>query len=112
MLALVAIQRFDELTIGKWGILEPNCSLRNDPQRTVLPAQLDLVVLPGLAFDMRGRRLGSGMGYYDRLLRHVRNDCVRIGLAFHRQMVPQVPTEVHDQPLHAIVTDRGYQPIR
>jgi 5-formyltetrahydrofolate cyclo-ligase len=64
--------------------------------------RLDLVLVPGLAFDPRGRRLGRGRGYYDRLLANVH--CVTCGVGFDLQLVPEVPAEAHDVRLSCILT--------
>ncbi|MBK8979560.1 MAG: 5-formyltetrahydrofolate cyclo-ligase [Planctomycetes bacterium] len=70
-------------------------------------ADIDLIVLPGLAFDAKGVRLGTGGGYYDRFLAHpeVRGTCC--GFAYERQFLAQVPREQHDRTVHMLVTDEG-----
>jgi 5-formyltetrahydrofolate cyclo-ligase len=70
----------------------------------VAPQDVDVILVPGLAFDGVGRRLGYGQGYYDRLLADLR--AVRIGLAFDFQLLAEVPSFDHDLPVHAVVTDR------
>lgn len=79
----------------------PWCVEKVDPQ------DLDLILVPGLAFDPEGHRLGRGGGHYDRLLNQVRANCVRVGVCFHRQLVDVVPTEAWDQKVHWIATERG-----
>ena len=66
----------DELSPGIWQILEPKPEWRARPDRHLEPAELDLIVVPGLAFDRCGGRLGWGKGYYDRFLKYVRPDAV------------------------------------
>ena len=79
-LGLWELGSFDELEPGRWGILEPPVTLRERwPERLVSPKQLDAVVVPGVAFDGKGNRLGYGKGYYDRLLAAVRPEALRIG---------------------------------
>ena len=68
--------------------------------------KIDLIVVPGLAFDKRGFRLGRGGGFYDRFLAHDGLHAITCGLAFHQQFVPLLPTGLHDIPLHMLVTDR------
>jgi len=67
--------------------------------------QLDVVVVPGLAFTADGRRLGQGGGHYDRFLARLRADCLTIGACFAEQLVADLPTEPHDVRVHAVVTD-------
>jgi len=70
------------------------------------PAEIEAVLVPGLAWDRRGGRLGRGAGYYDRLFAHEAWRGFRCGVFFGFQEVPAVPTEPWDVPLHAVVTDR------
>lgn len=90
-----------DLKRGSLGIWEPI------PQRCreVGPEGLDLIILPGLAFDGRCNRLGHGKGCYDKLLPHTGAFC--LGLALPLQMVPTVPTGPLDAPLHGVVTGEG-----
>lgn len=69
------------------------------------PRALDVVVVPGLAFTVDGRRLGQGGGHYDRFLRRLRPDCVTIGAAFAEQLVADLPTDPHDVTLTHVATD-------
>lgn len=93
------IQDFFELQIGAFGILEP----RPDPSQCVAAESFDLVLVPGLAFDRAGHRLGAGKGYYDRFLAGIK--APKIALAFAFQIVGQVPIEPHDQRVDMIVTE-------
>jgi 5-formyltetrahydrofolate cyclo-ligase len=68
---------------------------------------VDVVVLPGIAFDLDGGRLGQGGGHFDRLLPELPEDTVRIGLAFSCQVVPRVPREDHDEVVDIVVTDHA-----
>ena len=80
--------------------------LEAPPSAPGLPIDvLDLVVVPGLAFDPTGRRLGRGRGHYDATLVLLRPGAARVGLAFEAQLVDRVPTEPHDVPLDAVVTE-------
>jgi 5-formyltetrahydrofolate cyclo-ligase len=74
---------------------------------TVAPGQLDLIFVPGVAFTRDGRRLGRGGGYYDRLLAQCGPRTVRIGVCFECQVVPDLPSEAHDQPAPLVITERG-----
>jgi len=85
------------LVPGRFGILEP---AEDAPEP---PDGWDLFLVPGVAFDRNGARLGRGGGYYDRFLsRH--NDVFRAGVCFDEQLVPSVPCAVHDLHLHALIT--------
>lgn len=86
---------------GFKGILEP------DPLKTRLlePHEPDLAVVPGIAFDTSGNRIGYGAGYYDRLLPLLRTDCLKVGAAFEMQIADMLPAEQHDFRLDMIVTD-------
>jgi len=101
-LALYAIEDLEcDVAPGYCGIQEPQ------PQRTraVAPESLDLVLVPGVAFDLRGRRLGFGAGFYDRLLTQLPRDIPTVGLAFDFQVIPRLPSQPHDVMLDAIVTE-------
>lgn len=76
------------------------------------PTGVDIAVVPGVAFDLRGGRLGHGGGHYDRLLVTLRPDAVRVGIAFACQLVPAVPQEPHDAAVDVIITDRATHRIR
>ena len=53
-------------------------------------------MVPGVAFDRRGARMGHGKGYYDKLLQHARPDAPLVALAFECQLFPEIPTQAHD----------------
>ena len=72
----------------------------------VPPEQIDLVVVPGLAFDRAGRRLGYGGGHYDRFLTRLRADAVTVGVCFACQLVDSVPSATGDVPVDTVVTER------
>jgi 5-formyltetrahydrofolate cyclo-ligase len=89
-----------DLVNGVWGIREP----RDDAPQVAM-ADLDMVLMPGLAFDRSGNRLGYGAGYYDRLLASALRKPVRVAAAFDCQVVDAVPTGPADQPFHILVTE-------
>ena len=69
----------------------------------------DLILVPGLAFDQQGNRLGMGGGYYDRLLaKEVYGKCFRLGFAYSFQLVDHLPADRHDIPVHAVCTDLNF----
>ena len=107
-LGLWRLESVSELEPGTWGIPEPPPARRGEPERLVAPGSIDLVVVPGLAFDRRGRRLGHGKGYYDRLL--VRSSAVRVGLCYDAQVFANVPAGPRDALMDWLVTERGARP--
>jgi len=70
----------------------------------VAPDEVDAVIVPGVAFDESGARLGYGGGYFDRLLPTLRDDCLRIGVAFDEQLLEEIPAEEHDAYVDVVVT--------
>ena len=83
----------------------PARALEPPPSAPSIPLDaIDLFVVPGVAFDARGGRLGRGRGHYDATLGLIRPGAGRVGLAFDEQVVDHVPTEPHDVPLDAVVT--------
>jgi len=90
-----------DLQPGTWGILEP----KPDCLRYVDPTEIDLVFVPGVAFDLSGNRLGYGGGFYDRFLLQTGPHTFFIALAFELQVKPCVYPDVHDIPVHWVVTE-------
>ncbi|HCU24657.1 MAG TPA: 5-formyltetrahydrofolate cyclo-ligase [Deltaproteobacteria bacterium] len=87
-----------ELLAKRWGILEPSA------EAPVIPLhRIDGLVIPGLAFDESGRRLGRGRGFYDRVLQNYRG--LRFALAYDIQVLPEVPAEAHDERVDWILTE-------
>ena len=95
----------DELAVGMYKILEPKAELRKLPEKQVAATDLDLVMVPGVAFDRHGGRMGHGKGYYDKLLQHARPDTPLIALAFECQLFPEIPTAGHDIFMDKIITE-------
>jgi len=104
-LELFHLANMDELSVGMYKILEPKPELRKLPEKVVGPTDLDIVMVPGVAFDRRGARMGHGKGYYDKLLQHARPDCPLIALAFECQFFPEIPTARHDIFMDKIITE-------
>lgn len=90
-----------ELKPSTFGILEP----ARGYLRPVPCSEIDMVVVPGVAFDAKGGRLGYGGGYYDRLLTNVNRTAHLIGLAFEFQILKEVPQQSHDIVLESIITE-------
>ncbi len=104
-LELFLLSKMDELALGMYKILEPAKELRGLPEKKVTPAELDLIMVPGVAFDKRGARMGHGFGYYDKLLQHARPDAPLVALAFECQLFPEIPTQAHDIFMDKIITE-------
>lgn len=83
---------------GEFNIMEPTGS---DVDTDVL----QLIIVPGVAFDSTGNRLGRGKGYYDRLLSRTSATC--IGVCYNCQLLPSIPAEAHDKVMHYIITPEG-----
>ncbi len=109
-LELFHLEDMSELVEGAYKILEPRDDLRFAPGKRLTPADLDLVMVPGTAFDPRGGRMGQGKGYYDRLLANTRPDVTLIGLAFECQMFPEIPVAPHDVFMDAVITEKQVYP--
>lgn len=105
-LGLWWLEDFAELAPGMWGILEPPEQRRGEEGKEISSEQLDCVMVPGVAFDRNGGRLGNGAGYYDRLLKGVRADAVLIGVCFESQLIEQVAMESHDVPMDIVITEK------
>jgi 5-formyltetrahydrofolate cyclo-ligase len=105
-LELFWLTSMDELSVGMYRILEPRPELRGLPEKQVDVKELDLVMVPGVAFDRSGARMGHGKGYYDKLLEHARPDTPLVALAFECQLFPEIPTQTHDVFMDKIITER------
>jgi 5-formyltetrahydrofolate cyclo-ligase len=92
------IHSFDELETVFYGLLEPIVSQTVEVHKD----SIDLVIVPGLGYTKKGYRLGFGGGYYDRFLSDYHGK--KISLAFPEQIVPTVPVEAHDIPIHKLIT--------
>ncbi|MGB2629802.1 MAG: 5-formyltetrahydrofolate cyclo-ligase [Candidatus Omnitrophota bacterium] len=91
----------DELVEGPFGIHEPE----NGPAKAVPLKEIDLIVVPGIAFDRQNMRLGRGKGYFDRFLANEElSSSKTIGLAFSFQIVDALPVDAHDRPVHRVIS--------
>ncbi len=97
-LQLHPIKSLQETEIGSFQIPEPKKDLP-----TIAPAEVDLILVAGLVFGKNGHRIGYGKGFYDRLLKTT--NCVKIGIAYHFQIVENIEGEGHDVPMDMIVTE-------
>jgi 5-formyltetrahydrofolate cyclo-ligase len=97
-LSLHQIDNPDDLTEGRYSLLEPH------PGTLILsPSEIDLAIIPGIAFDKKGHRIGYGKAYYDRLNKHLK--CPKISLAYSFQIVDNIPAQKHDIPIDLIITE-------
>ncbi|CAN5387947.1 5-formyltetrahydrofolate cyclo-ligase [soil metagenome] len=109
-LCFVQFQKNDSLTVNRLGIKEPSYN----KQKAILPENLHVVLMPLVAFDNNGNRLGMGAGYYDNTFAFLQNNTVvkpprpmLIGLAYDFQEVAQLPKDSWDIPLDGVVTELG-----
>ncbi|GBC63709.1 5-formyltetrahydrofolate cyclo-ligase [Desulfonema ishimotonii] len=101
-MTLMKVDDFDtDLTTGPRGVAEPN------PKKCkkVPIDKVDIAIIPGLAFDEKGGRIGSGLGYYDRLIPKLSVTTRKVSLALEEQVISQVPMEPHDKYVDIIITD-------
>jgi len=88
-----------DLVRGPYGIYQPKAHFE-----VFHPRSIDLAIVPGVAFDKKGNRLGRGMGYYDKFLTRLRPGVPTVGLAFKFQVVRKLPTLSHDRPVTKLLT--------
>ena len=101
-MVLRRIERIEELQKGSFGILEP-CPTGVDHQAN----EADLIVVPGVAFDLAGHRVGYGKGFYDRFLLHPDCSAHLVGLCHDFQLTEElIPVDAHDIPMEIIVSDK------
>ena len=104
-LELFHLQDMNELVEGAYKILEPQEDLRSLPGKTIAPEELDLAMIPGTAFDLRGARMGQGKGYYDRLLARAGGAAPLVGMAFDCQIFDEIPVSSHDVFMDMVITE-------
>ena len=115
-LALPRLEADGSMTFRRWmngDALESGPMGLQHPPETATIVQPTLILMPLLAFDNLGVRLGYGKGHYDRAIKSLR-EAGRVfacGIGFHAQMIDDLPSEPHDQPLDWAVTERGSVPI-
>ncbi|MBI1374306.1 MAG: 5-formyltetrahydrofolate cyclo-ligase [Phycisphaera sp.] len=97
----VVLRSLDEpMNVDRYGVSTPGTG------KPIPPQDIDMVIVPGLGFDVEGRRIGRGGGFYDRFLAHPSFTGITCGLALDEQIVDEVPTACHDVSLDLLVTDR------
>ncbi len=102
-LKVYKIESLQNLITSNYGILEPT-----EGAKEIMPQNIDLVLTPGLAFDLNGGRLGYGAGYYDRFLRNPYFKGIKIGICYSTQIVDKVPTNEDDIFMDIIITELYY----
>lgn len=109
-LKIYEIKDTGELVKGYFGIPEPNVSADISESRRMNVEHMDLIIVPGVAFDGHCNRLGYGKGFYDKLLSKVRGQGLEvkrvIALAYEEQIVESIPSEPHDIKMDKIITDK------
>lgn len=109
-LGFISVTDPEEMNKGAFGINEPCCRGAN-----YLPGDADLIVIPGVAFDRFGKRVGFGKGYYDRALHTLEGSGRLVGFCYDFQLVDEIAAEPHDVAVDTIITEkrvlnlRGYQ---
>lgn len=106
-LELYHLTSMDELAIGMYKILEPTEELRRQADKRVDVKELDLIMVPGVAFDRRGARMGHGFGYYDKLLEHAKPQTALVAMAFECQLFDEIPTAAHDVFMDKLITEKA-----
>ena len=104
-LGLWHFQDLSELVAGTWGILEPPKKRWGEQGKEVDVTEIECVVVPGVAFDQQGARLGNGAGYYDRLLTRLNASCQLLGVCFNSQLVEQVCMHKYDIYMDKVITE-------
>lgn len=95
-----SLSAFSQLESVYYGLYEPIESLTEQ----VLPEEINLLIVPGIAFSKEGYRIGFGGGYYDRYLQQYKGNT--LSLAFHMQIFDTLPFEKHDIPIEKIITEK------
>lgn len=103
----VEITSLDNLIKSSYGILEPSIE-----ESHINPNELDLIVVPGVAFDRNGGRMGYGAGFYDRYFKKINKEnikrIVKLALAYDFQVLEEVPMSVQDVPVDFIITEKEF----
>lgn len=105
-LQFVLVDSAEDLSAGTFGVCEPVAGA------LVAAEEIDLLVVPGVAFDRSGHRLGYGKGFYDRELAACADSVSAVGLGYEFQLCQRLPAEEHDQPLDFIATETALIPCR
>ena len=93
----------DGLNVGAYGIREP----KKDPYNELNVEDIDILIVPAVAYDKDCYRLGYGGGFYDRFIELLREDAITIGIAFDLQIFDSIPKENHDAQLNYVITENN-----
>ena len=96
----ININSLNNMSVDNWGILEPKSVEKNKIGR-----EFDLIIMPGVAFDRFGNRIGYGGGYYDKYVSQIKDISNRISLAYDFQLVKSIESESHDIKVNGIITN-------
>jgi 5-formyltetrahydrofolate cyclo-ligase len=109
LMEMSVLTSFDQLIPNRYGIGE----LPEPLQQIIEPSAIDLCIIPGIAFDHTGTRLGFGAGYYDRYLTRVKPSARRIALAYECQLHnTSLPSDIYDLPMQDILTEKQWYRIK
>ncbi|MDR2643030.1 MAG: 5-formyltetrahydrofolate cyclo-ligase [Planctomycetaceae bacterium] len=95
----------DELEVSIYDVLEPKTKLREKQERILTPESVKVVIIPGLAFDVAGNRLGRGKGFYDRFISKLTKSTITIALCYEFQILESIPVTASDKSVNIIVTE-------
>lgn len=103
----IRINSLDNMSVDKWGIFEPKYVDKNK-----IGENFDLIIMPGVAFDRVGNRIGYGGGYYDKYISNIVCDSMKLALAYDLQIVNKIETEEHDIKVNNIITNKEFIEIK
>jgi 5-formyltetrahydrofolate cyclo-ligase len=95
------VKDLSSLKKGKFGIMEPRAT-----GKALMPEEADVLVVPGVAFDLNGHRIGYGKGYYDKTLHRLEGRGKLVGLCYDFQLVDEILAEAHDVKMDLIITEK------
>ncbi len=101
-LRLSYVKSMDDLVKSTYGILEPSPSAFKE----ATPADIDLVLVPGACFNLKGYRIGYGGGYYDKFLPQIKKTTLTLGLCYDFQIVSSINPEKHDIPVDIVLSEK------
>ena len=93
------VEKSTEFEVGNFSVIEPKNA------ETANPADIDVIIVPGIAFDKKGNRVGFGKGCYDMFLPET--NAVKVGFCYHFQLCDLIPSDKHDINMDYIITEKG-----